>query len=109
MDRMDQAGRLLAIRQSTPSLSSMAGMSIATGRAWVRISAVICTPMYSPVNPSNAHLCQRPPNPGVGFIKGQRSFEIRDPDDALIEFVERPAVEPFGLWGAGNTALVGGG
>jgi catechol 2,3-dioxygenase-like lactoylglutathione lyase family enzyme len=44
----------------------------------------------------------------VGFIKGQRSFEIRDPDEALIEFVERPAVEPFSMWGAGNSALVGG-
>lgn len=41
----------------------------------------------SPVGP--------PENLPVGFIKGQRSFDVRDPDNALLEFVERDAIHPF--------------
>lgn len=37
----------------------------------------------------------------VGFVKGQRSFDLLDPDGALLEFVARPAIDPFGIGGAG--------
>jgi catechol 2,3-dioxygenase-like lactoylglutathione lyase family enzyme len=44
----------------------------------------------------------------VGFVKGQRSFDLRDPDGALLEFVERPAVDPFGLSSLTRSAASGG-
>jgi catechol 2,3-dioxygenase-like lactoylglutathione lyase family enzyme len=41
----------------------------------------------------------------VGFIKGQRSFDLRDPDGALLEFVQRPTTDPFGDVDESETAL----
>jgi catechol 2,3-dioxygenase-like lactoylglutathione lyase family enzyme len=45
----------------------------------------------------------------VGFIKGQRSFDVRDPDGALLEFVERHADHPFGGSMHTDSALAAGG
>jgi catechol 2,3-dioxygenase-like lactoylglutathione lyase family enzyme len=44
----------------------------------------------------------------VGFIQGQRSFNLKDPDGALLEFVARPSPDPF-AGARPATAMAGGG